>query len=567
MGIREYVGSEFAKILPELSLEQINTIIEAPKEKAMGDYAFPCFRLAKDFRRAPAVIAQEIAQRAESLDFFEKVEAVGPYVNMFISREKLASIILEEYNASECFGSSKEGAGKTIVLDYSSINIAKPFHIGHLRTTVIGNSIHKLYQFLGYKTVRINHLGDWGTQFGKMAVAYEMWGDPQLVEQKGIRGLLELYVRFHDEAKEDPSLDDKAREYFSRMEQGDEHVLSLWRKFVDISLKEVSRVYDLLDVQFDSYNGESFYNDKMERPIQELKDKGLLVESEGAMIVDLSDSDMPPCIVLKKDGSTLYATRDIAAAIYRKETYDFDKCIYVTAFDQGLHFAQVFKVLEKMGYSWSKDLVHVPYGLVSLESGKLSTRGGNVVFLEDLLTEAIQKTRDIIREKNPDLDNIEEVARQVGVGAVVFHDLFNNRIKDVTFSWDKVLNFDGETGPYVQYTFARASSILRKAQWAKTEMNKINPACLIDQYSQDLLKLIEIFPQRVREAADKLEPYIMTRYTVAVATAFNKFYHENSILGAENEELRAARLGLTAMVAHILQSGLDLIGVKAPEKM
>ena len=568
--IQDLFAEALIAVVPELPEDQIRDAIEIPKEKTMGDFAFPCFRLAKAFRKAPAMIAPEIAEKLSGHPLFEKVQAVGPYVNVFIDKVAWTKSVLEEYEAAETFGSGtegvkKDGSKKNIVLDYSSINIAKPFHIGHLRTTVIGNSIKKLYEFLGYNTISVNHLGDWGTQFGKMAVAYQKWGNKEEIEAKGVRGLMALYVRFHEEAKNDPSLDDEARAAFASMENGNEEILSLWRWFVKISLNEVARVYELLDVHFDSYNGESFYMDKMDGPITLLREKGLLVESEGAQVVDLSEYNMPPCIVLKSDGSSIYATRDIAAAIYRKNTYDFDKCLYITASEQILHFSQLFKVLELMGFEWAKDMVHIPYGFVSLEEGKLSTREGNVIYLEDLLNEAIAKTRDIMNEKNPDLENLEEVARQVGVGAVVFHDLFNNRIKDVTFSWDNVLNFDGETGPYVQYTFARASSVLRKA--GDPELKVPDPEKLTDEYAQEIIKLIEDFPNRVREAARKYEPYIITRYTVAVATAYNKFYHEDPILTAEDEETKMARLYLTKMVTYILKTGLGLIGVAAPERM
>ena len=373
MTIQECVIQSIQKAIPELAPDVIGEMLEIPPEKKMGDYAFPCFRLAKEFRKAPAVIAQDVASRLQEDHLFEQVEAAGPYVNVFVKKEKIVELVREAFVSKKPFGSSDEGKGKTIVLDYSSINIAKPFHIGHLRTTAIGNAIHKLYRYLGYDTVRINYLGDWGTQFGKLAVAYRKWGNKEMVEQQGIQGLLDLYVRFHKEAKENPELDDEARAAFTAMEHGDQEILSVWRWFVEISLKEVSKVYELLDVQFDSYKGESFYMDKVDAVIEDLKDKELLQESDGAMIVDLADADMPPCLVLKKDGSSLYTTRDLAAAIYRKKTYDFYKCVYVTAFDQGLHFAQFFKVLEKMGYEWSKDLVHEPYGLVSLESGKMST--------------------------------------------------------------------------------------------------------------------------------------------------------------------------------------------------
>ncbi len=568
--IQDKFAEVLMQIVPDFPEDQIRAAIEIPKEKSMGDFAFPCFRLAKAYRKAPAAIAPEIAAKLADDPLFEKVEAVGPYVNVFIHKAHWAENVVRAFAEADRFGSGREGCRedgtqKNIVLDYSSINVAKPFHIGHLRTTVIGNSIKKLYEFLGYHTVSVNHLGDWGTQFGKMAVAYKKWGNPETVDNKGVRGLMELYVRFHEEAKQDPALDDEARAAFTAMENGDEEILGLWQRFVDISLKEVSRVYDLLDVQFDSYNGESFYRDKMDGPIAMLREKGLLKESEGAQVVDLSEYNMPPCLVLKSDGSSIYATRDIAAAIYRKNTYDFDKCLYVTATEQILHFAQVFKVIELMGFDWYNDLVHIPYGYVSLAEGKLSTRDGNVIFLEDLLNEAIAKTREIMNEKNPELENLEEVAKQVGVGAVVFHDLFNNRIKDVTFSWDNVLNFDGETGPYVQYTFARASSVLRKAE--KTFESLPNPEFLTDPYALELLKLIEDFPNRVREAAKKYEPYIMTRYTVAVATAYNKFYHENPILNAPDEDMKYARLYLTQIVTYILKTGLSLIGVAAPERM
>ena len=575
--IIDQVVEVIAKVVPEMTADQIRECVEIPKEKTMGDYAFPCFRLAKAFRKAPAMIAPEISGRMQEEPLFEKVQAVGPYVNMFIDKTFRAQAVISDFQAADKFGSGTEGlkedgTPKNIVMDYSSINIAKPFHIGHLRTTVIGNSIKRLHEFLGYHTISVNHLGDWGTQFGKMAVAYKKWGDEETVKKQGVRGLMALYVRFHEEAKKDPSLDDEARAAFASMENGNEEILSLWRWFVQISLNEVSRVYDMLDVTFDSYNGESFYLDKMDAPIALMREKGLLKESEGAQVVDLSEYNMPPCLILKSDGSSIYATRDIAAAIYRKNTYDFYKCLYITASEQILHFAQFFKVLELMGFEWSKDMVHIPYGFVSLADGKLSTREGNVIYLEDLLNEAISKTRDIMLEKNPNLENLEEVAQQVGVGAVVFHDLFNNRIKDVTFSWDNVLNFDGETGPYVQYSFARASSVLRRAAEQgviESPENIPSPdaSCLTDEYAQEIIKLIEDFPNRVRDAAQKYEPYIITRYTVAVATAFNKFYHEDSILSAEDENTKLARLYLTSMVRYILKTGLWLIGVAAPERM
>lgn len=570
MYCKDYVVKELAAHLPELTLEEVESGIEIPKEKSMGDYAFPCFRLAKTMHKAPQLIAAELAQKLQNSDIVEKVEAVGPYVNLFLDKTWRASFILGQVQEAEkegrAFGSSTVGEGKTVVLDYSSINVAKPFHIGHLRTTVIGNSLSRILQFLGYRTVSMNYLGDWGTQFGKIVVAFQKWGNREEVEKRGVRALNELYVRFHKEAEENPELNEEAREVFTSMEHGNEEALALWRFFVDVSLKEVSRVYELLDVKFDTYLGEAYFWNKTDKLIQILTEKGLLQESEGAKIVDLSEDNMPPCLILKKDGSTLYVTRDIASAMYRKETYDFYKCVYITGMEQSLHFAQWFKVCEKMGFEWSKDLVHIPYGLVSLEGEKLSTREGHVIYLQDLLNEAIDKTKEIMEEKNPDLDNMDEVAEQVGVGAVVFHDLFNNRIKNVTFSWDQVLNFDGETGPYVQYTFARASSVLRKAGFDPAVDQEIDFSALTDEYSQEILKLVEVFPKRVEEAAQKWEPYMVTRYTVMLASAFNKFYHENSILTAE-ETVKKARLRLTYVVAQLIQQGLYLIGVKAPEKM
>jgi len=558
---------------PELEAEVIDQGLEVPKDTKMGDLAFPCFRLAKTLRKAPAQIAADLAAKLEGEKALSKVEAVGPYVNLFLNPGFLSAHILETYDEAEkagrSYGSSDKGEGKTVVLDYSSINIAKPFHIGHLRTTVIGNSLSRILRFSGYNTVSINYLGDWGTQFGKMIVAFRKWGDEAEVTKSGTRYLVSLYVRFHEEAEKDPALDDEARAAFKSLEEGDEDALRLWKYFVEVSLKDVSRVYDLLDVKFDSYLGEGYFWDKTARPIEIMEEKGILEESDGAKIVDLKEYDMPPCLILKKDGSTLYATRDIAAALYRKETYDFDKCVYVTGLEQKLHFAQWFKVIELMGFEWSKDLVHIPYGLISLEEGRMSTRHGTAIWLEDVLKEAIAKTRAIMAEKNPDLENIDEVAREVGVGAVVFHDLFNNRIKDYVFKYDEVLNFDGETGPYVQYTHARACSILRKAGLKDVKACDIeaDASLLSDEYAQEVLKLVESYPARVAEALSKWEPYVVTRFTVALATAFNRFYHECPINSCEDEALRAARLKLTAVCHELLKSGLYLIGVSAPEQM
>ncbi len=571
MNSKAYMIEELSRLWPELEKTQIETGLEIPKDKKMGDFAFPCFRLAKTMRKAPNMIAQELKNKLEGETIFEKVEVVGPYLNMTIDKKWLAGFVLSQFDEAEkegkAYGSSDEGNGKTVVLDYSSINVAKPFHIGHLRTTVIGNSLTRIHQFLGYNTFSINYLGDWGTQFGKMVVAYRKWGDEEMVKKDGIRYLVSLYVRFHQEAEKDPSLDDEARAAFTSMEHGDEEALSLWKYFIEISLKDVQKVYRVLDVKFDSYQGESYFWDKTDELIAQLQEKGLLQDSEGAKIVDLSDYNMPPCLILKKDGSTLYATRDIASAMYRKKTFDFYKNLYITGLEQNLHFDQWFRVVDMMGYDWAKDLVHIPYGLITLKDGKLSTRSGNVIWLEDLLNEAIAKTKAIMQEKNPNLENMDKVAEEVGVGAVVFHDLFNNRIKEVTFDWDEVLNFDGETGPYVQYTYARASSVLAKAGWNKEELHEnADMSCLTDEYSQEVLKLIESFPGKVKEALSKYEPYIITRYTVALATAYNRFYHENAILSAE-DKVRDARLKLTDVTTKVLKQGLYLIGVHAPEQM
>lgn len=590
--VAAFLAEAWKEFAPEgLQKKDIETLLEVPKDKNMGDYAFPCFRLAKTLRMAPPQIAESLSkkasERAEELRgagncCIKEARAVGPYVNFLIEPAFLARLVLEAALSARyapgCgkkaaergmipYGSNAAGAGKTVVLDYSSINVCKPFHVGHLRTTVIGNSLNRILQENGYDTVSINYLGDWGTQFGKMLVAYRKWADPERVRAEGVRYMVELYIRFHEEAEQNKELEDEARAAFRSLEEGDEEALRLHQMFVDISLKDVDRIYKMLDVEFDSYRGEAYFWNKTDEPIRILQEKGLLKDSEGAKIVDLSEEDMPPCLILKKDGGTLYATRDLAAAMYRQETYHFYKNVYVTAQDQSLHFAQFFKVLEKMGFEWAKDQVHIPYGLISLEGGgKLATRSGSVIWLEDLLREAIEKTRAIMKEKNPDLPDAEGVAEAVGVGAVVFHDLFNNRIKDITFNMDQVLNFEGETGPYVQYTFARASSILRRAAEEKGSGEDTAYEALSDEASLEVLKLLEAFPSRVEEALSKWEPYIITRYITALATAFNRFYHENPILRSEGGA-RSARLLLTKVTAEVLRKGLYLIGVRAPEEM
>ncbi|KAF5069896.1 Arginine--tRNA ligase [anaerobic digester metagenome] len=549
----------------ELSLEDALSTVEIPANKTMGDFAFPCFRLAKVFRKAPPMIAQEVAEKLDKPAFIEDIQVVGAYINFFVKKGIYAQEILSKVlSEKENYGKSDIGLGKTVVIDYSSPNIAKPFHVGHLRSTVIGNAIYKIYEALGYHCEGVNHLGDWGTQFGKLIVAYRNWGSKEAVESQGIQELMRIYVKFHDEAEKNPALDDEARLWFVKMQEGDDEALALWKWFYDISIKEFERVYKMLGVKFDAYTGESFYNDKMAPVVKELKEKNILKESEGAMIVDLEHKNMAPCLIIRKDGGTLYATRDITAALYRKKTYNFDKCIYLTALDQNLHFAQWFEVIHLMGYDWYKDLIHVPFGLVSLDSGKLSTRHGNVILMEDLLNQAIGETKKIIEEKNPSLENKEEVAKQVGIGAVIFNDLYNGRIKDVVFSWERMLNFDGETGPYVQYTHARACSILKRA--GEVKLDDIHYDALSDEASLDICKLFEAYPEKIKDAANKLEPSIVTRHLVAIAQAFNKFYHDNPILNSE-EDVRQARLAVVVAVKTVMKEGLRLLGIDAPEQM
>lgn len=560
---------EIAKaIAMAASLEATEVVsgIEIPPNTEMGDYAFPCFRLAKTLRKAPPLIAADMAEKIVKPDFISEIKIEGAYVNFFTNKGMFAKEILENVIAEkENYGKSTMGNGKTIVIDYSSPNIAKPFHVGHLRSTVIGNAIYKMHQFLGYNCEGVNHLGDWGTQFGKLIVAYKNWGSQQAVEEQGIQELMRIYVKFHDEAENKPELDDEARSWFVKMQDGDEEALSLWKWFYEISMKEFDRVYAMLGVKFDAYTGESFYNDKMAAVVDELKEKKLLVESEGAMIVDLEEEKMPPCLIIRKDGGTLYATRDITAALYRKNKYNFEKCLYLTALDQNLHFAQWFKVIDKMGYEWSKDLVHVPFGLVSLDTGKLSTRKGNVVLMEELLNQAVNETKKIIEEKNPDLPNKEEVAKQVGIGAVIFNDLYNGRIKDVVFSWERMLSFEGETGPYVQYTNARACSVLKKAGVTCVDTN-VDFSLLADESSAEVCKLIADFQNKIQDAAAKYEPSIVSRHLVNIAQAFNKFYHDNPILSSE-ENVKNARLTIVYAVKTVLTTGLGLLGINAPEQM
>lgn len=557
---------EIAKLIKidNVSFEEILPLVVTAKDTAPADFAFPCFKFAKTLRKSPVIIANEIVDSINKPQFLESIEAVNGYVNFKLSKLNFVKeVVTKTLELGEHYGDSKEGEGKTICIDYSSINIAKPFHMGHLSTTIIGASLYKIYKKLGYNVVGINHLGDWGTQFGKLIVAYKMWGDKDDINKRGINALLEIYVKFHKEAEEKPELNDLARSWFKKIEDGDSEANSLFIWFKEVTLRDVQKIYERLDVHFDSYNGESFYNDKMQPIIDELEAKGLTKISNGATIVEFDESeDMPPCLIKKADGATLYATRDMAAAFYRKNTYNFYKSLYVVAYQQNLHFKQLFKVIEMMGYDWAKDMIHVPFGMVSIEGEKLSTRDGNVVFLEDVLNTAKSKALQIINEKNPDLENKDDVAEMVGTGAVIFGALVGSRIKDISFSYDKVLNFDGETGPYVQYTYARCCSLLNKIE----STGNINYDNLISAESYELIKLIDKYPEILLDSAAKYEPSIVTRYIYSLACQFNKFYLEQNISNSCEDD-KAARLAVVKVVKDIIKNGMSLLGIKCPVKM
>lgn len=568
MDYKKYIAERIK--IDGVTPEEIASYLSVPPTNDMGDFALPCFKFAKILRKPPVQIAEDLKNAYPTDHVICGVSAVNGYLNFSIDRTAFVKTTLDKIaEEGEKYGSDTIGAGKTICIDYSSINIAKPFHIGHLSTTVLGGALYRILSFLGYKTVGINHLGDYGTQFGKLISAYKRWGDKETVQKGGIRALNELYVRFHREAETDPALDDEARAYFKKIEEKDEECLALFRWFKELTLKDVQKIYDLLDIRFDSYAGESFYSDKMQPVVDELKEKGLLKESRGAQVVDLEEYGMPPCIILKSDGTSLYATRDMAAAIYRKQTYDFYKCLYVVAYQQNLHFKQFFKVLELMGKDWAKDLVHVAYGMVSLEEGTMSTRKGNVVFLEDVIRRCIEKAYEIISEKNPSLQGEEKakIAEQVGVGAVIFGALYNSKIKDIVFSYDKVLNFDGETSVYVQYTCARAKSVLQKAGVAAEKSRGYTLDFALNEAETDLAKALADFPDTVREAAEKYEPSFIARYAVDLSQKFNKFYFDCKILSAEDEKKKAFRLDLTAATARVLTNAFALLGISMPDKM
>ncbi len=569
---KKEIAEIIAKNLEGLTEDEIKSMVEIPQDQSMGDYAFPCFRLAKTMRKAPNLIAAELAEKLQGEKIFSEVSPVNAYVNMFVSREEMMkSTVSEVLEEKENFGRSDIGGNKKVIVEFSSPNIAKPFHIGHIRSTVIGNSLSKIYDALGYDVFKINHLGDYGTQFGKMICAYRRWGNREDVINSPIKTLLGYYTKFHVEVEEHPELEDEARAIFTKLEQGSKEEVELWQWFREESLKEFQRVYDMLGIEFDSYNGESFYSDKMPRFEKELSDKGLLQESNGAQVVDLEEYKLGTALIKKSDGSSLYITRDIAAAVYRKENYDFYKNIYVVATQQNLHFQQLFKIIELMGYDWANQCVHVPFGMVRLEEGTMSTRHGRVVFLEDVLNGAIEKTREIIEEKNPNIENLEEITSQVGIGAVVFNELSNNRIKDYTFKWDQILNFDGETGPYVQYTHARCASLLRKAGEeivAKAQDPKNVDFALLakSDSAYELTKLIYAFPGVVEQAGEKYEPSIITRHIIDIAQCFNKFYHDEHII-VDDEVEKTSKIALVIATKRVIATGIGLLGMKAPERM
>jgi arginyl-tRNA synthetase len=566
MDIKESIAKKVSE-LSGVAAEEIAGFFETPPSPDKGDLALPCFKLARALRKAPPAIASELAEAFIGFDGIVKAEPVGGYLNFFLDRtDEAKKVILRVLSEREAYGASCEGENRNVCIDFSSINICKPFGVHHITTTVLGHSLARIFRHLGFNPVRINHLGDWGTQFGKMLVAYKKWGDRETIEnaESPTRELVALYVKFHQEAENDPSLEDEARAAFRSIELHDPENWALYQWFKELTLREAERTYKLLGVEFDSYNGEAFYEDKMPAVIEELKAKGVTTVDNGATIVDLSAYDMPPCLILKSNGGTIYPTRDITAAIYRKNTYDFYKNLYVVAYQQNLHFRQVFKTLELMGYDWAKDCVHVNFGMISMQDMTFSTRKGNAIYLEDVLNKAIEKTKAIMMEKSPDLPDMDEVARQVGVGAVVWGPLYSSRIKDFTFSWDKALSFEGETAPYAQYTHARCCSVLRKAEGY--DPDKADWSCLDNESCSALVKAMKALPDSVASAAEKYEPYLISRNVIEICSAFNKFYFENRIMD-EDEGVRAARLAITDAARTAIKLGLYLVGIEAPERM
>ena len=568
LNFKKEIAKQIANVT-NVNEKEIEKYIEIPKENTNGDYAFPCFKLAKELKKAPPVIANDIKEKIEIDEkIISKIEIVGGYINFYINKETLSKEVLKEFENNKEYGKSEIGKEKNIVIDYSAPNIAKPFHIGHLRSTVIGAALYNIYKYLGYNTIGINHLGDYGTQFGKLIEGYKLWGKEYNIENDPINELTKIYIRINDLCKEDEHVLEQCRYNFKLLEEGDSYCKEIWTKFRDLSLKEFQKVYDLLGSKFDSWNGEAFYSDKMQEIIEILNKTGKLVESQGARIIDLADKGInTPCIIEKSNGSTTYATRDLAAILYRARTYDFDKALYVTSYEQTLHFKQVFEVAKLLGLDekYTNGLEHVPFGMVLLPTGKMSTREGKVVKLEDLLNEAIERAYEIIEEKNSELEDKEEIAKKVGIGAVIFNDLANSRIKDEIFDWDTILNFQGDTGPYIQYTYVRTRSILEKATYIPL-MKDIDIKLLQDEYSLNIIKIIYNFEDTLIQVTNKEEPSILSRYLIDLAKAFSNFYNENKILG-EEEKLQNARIYMTYMVSNILKIGMSLLGIQMPEKM
>ena len=566
LDLKEIIANEIQKVT---NVETIYDYIEVPANKEMGDFSLPCFKLAKELKKAPQIIATEIKDKLNIPDnIVLETKVVNGYLNFYLNPMLIAKTVLEEFeDKKEKYGSSDIGKGQTVVIDYSSPNIAKPFHIGHLRSTVIGNSLHNIYKFLGYNVVGINHLGDYGTQFGKLIEGYKRWGSEYDIEHNPIDELTKIYIRINNLCKEDESVLEACRNNFKKLEDGDEYCTKLWQKFRDLSLKEFQKVYDLLDVHFESSNGEAFYSDKMPEIVQILEKTGKLVESEGARVIKLDEYNIPPCIIEKTNGSTTYATRDLAAIMYRARTYNYDKALYVTSYEQNLHFKQVFETAKLLGIDkkYTDGLEHIPFGMVQLKTGKMSTREGNIIKLEELLNEAITRASKIIEEKNSNLENKEEVAKKVGIGAVIFNDLYNSRIKDEIFDWDIMLNFNGETGPYLQYMYVRTNSVLEKANKVPNIQN-VKIELLKDNASIYLIKEMYNFENIVKQSAEKNEPYIISRYLINIAKAFSSFYNDNKII-CDDVDIQNARVYLTYCTNVILKTGASLLGIQMPNKM
>lgn len=552
-----------------INQKELEDYLEVPKDKSNGDYAFPCFRLAKELKKAPQVIANEIKEKIEiDKNVIDKIEIAGGYLNFYINKKLITKEVLNEISEKKEYGKSELGKGKNVVIDYSAPNIAKPFHIGHLRSTVIGAALYNIYKYLGYNTIGINHLGDYGTQFGKLIEGYKLWGKEYDIEKDPINELTKIYIRINQACKEDENILNACRDNFKKLEDGDSYCVEIWEKFRNLSLKEFQKVYDLLGSKFDSWNGEAFYSDKMQEIKEILEKSGKLIESQGAKIIDLEEKGInTPCIIEKSNGSTTYATRDLAAIMYRARTYDFDKALYVTSYEQVLHFKQVFEVAKLLGLDekYTNGLKHVSFGMVLLPTGKMSTREGNIVKLEELLNEAIQRAEQVIEEKNPSLDDKKDVAKKVGIGAVIFNDLANSRVKDEIFEWNQILNFQGETGPYIQYTYVRTKSVLEKAGYIPN-IEDVKIEQLLDEYSQNIIKLIYSFEDILIQVTKKEEPSILSRYLIDLAKAFSSFYNENKIIG-ENKEIQDARIYLTYSVGKVLKIGANLLGIEMPDKM